>query len=94
VIQEALTNVLKHAGPHADPHVAVSYTPKGIDVEIIDSGLGQRATTDGRGHGQRGMAERLGAHGGTVEVGPRADNGYRVHAWLPLPATASGRIKT
>ena len=87
VIQEALTNVLKHAGPHADPHVAVSYTPKGIDVEIIDSGLGQRATTDGRGHGQRGMAERLGAHGGTVEVGPRADNGYRVHAWLPLPAS-------
>ena len=94
VIQEALTNVLKHAGPKADPQVAVSYSSRGIDVEVVDSGLGQRATTDGRGHGQRGMAERLGAHGGTVEVGPRDGNGYRVHAWLPLPAAASGRIKT
>ena len=94
VIQEALTNVLKHAGPKADPRVAVSYTSKGIDVEIVDSGLGHRATTDGRGHGQRGMAERLGAHGGTVEVGPEGDKGYRVHAWLPLPGTGSERIKT
>ena len=94
VVQEALTNVLKHAGAGADPRVNVSYTSKGIDLDIIDSGLGARATTDGRGHGQQGMVERLSAHGGTIEVGPEDDKGYRVHAWLPLPSTASGRITT
>jgi signal transduction histidine kinase len=87
VVQEALTNVLKHAGAGADPRVHVSYTSKGIDLDILDSGLGARATTDGRGHGQRGMVERLSAHGGTIEVGPEEDKGYRVHAWLPLPAS-------
>jgi signal transduction histidine kinase len=92
VVQEALTNVLKHAGTDADPRVNVSYMPRGIDLEVVDSGLGSLATTDGRGHGQRGMAERLSAHGGTVEFGPRGDEGYRVHAWLPLSASGSGRI--
>jgi signal transduction histidine kinase len=92
VVQEALTNVLKHGGPDADPRVTVAYTSKGIDLDIIDSGLGARATTDGRGHGQRGMVERLSAHGGTIEVGPEDDKGYRVHAWLPLPTTPTGRI--
>jgi signal transduction histidine kinase len=92
VVQEALTNVLKHAGADADPQVAVSYKRDGVDLEIVDSGLGAQATTDGRCHGQRGMAERLSAHGGTIEVGPRGDKGYRVHAWLPLSASGSGRI--
>jgi signal transduction histidine kinase len=92
VVQEALTNVLKHAGADADPQVALSYKRDGVDLEIVDSGLGAQATTDGRGHGQRGMAERLSAHGGTIEVGPRGDKGYRVHAWLPLSASGSGRI--
>jgi len=94
VVQEALTNVLKHAGADADPQVTVAYGRTGIDLEIIDSGLGAQATTDGRGHGQRGMVERLSAHGGTIEVGPEDDKGYRVHAWLPLPTTSSGRITT
>jgi signal transduction histidine kinase len=94
VVQEALTNVLKHAGIGADPRVNVSYQSKGIDLDIIDSGLGARASTDGRGHGQRGMAERLSAHGGTIEVGPEEDGGYRVHAWLPLAPTPSGRMAT
>jgi signal transduction histidine kinase len=92
VVQEALTNVLKHAGADADPQVTVAYGKTGIDLEIIDSGLGAEATTDGRGHGQRGMAERLSAHGGTIEVGPEDDRGYRVHAWLPLPTTSTERI--
>ena len=92
VVQEALTNVLKHAGAEADPRVNVSYTPRGIDLEVVDSGLGSHATTDGRGHGQRGIAERLSAHGGTVEFGPGGDKGYRVHAWLPLSTSGSERI--
>ncbi|HET7725333.1 MAG TPA: histidine kinase [Propionibacteriaceae bacterium] len=92
VVQEALTNVLKHAGPRADPRVHVTYSPHGIDLDVVDSGLGVKATADGAGHGQRGMAERLAALGGTIEVGPRKDKGYRVHAWLPVPAGSSGRI--
>ncbi|MHB1010042.1 MAG: sensor histidine kinase [Propionibacteriaceae bacterium] len=92
VVQEALTNVLKHAGPRANPHVHVTYSPRGIDLDVVDSGLGARATTDGVGHGQRGMAERLAALGGTIEAGPEKDKGYRVHAWLPSHAGASGRI--
>jgi signal transduction histidine kinase len=92
VVQEALTNVLKHAGAAADPRVAVSYLRNGIALEVLDSGLGARATTDGRGHGQRGMEERVSAHGGVVECGPLGDKGYRVHAWLPLSDSGSGRI--
>ncbi len=92
VVQEALTNVLKHAGAEADPRVAVSYLRNGIALEVLDSGLGALATTDGRGHGQRGMAERVSAHGGVVECGPLGHKGYRVHAWLPLSDSGSGRI--
>ncbi|MBI4899487.1 MAG: sensor histidine kinase [Actinobacteria bacterium] len=92
VVQEALTNVLKHAGADADPRVHVAYSTTGIHLDVVDSGLGARAKTDGRGHGQRGMAERLSALGGTIAVGPETDKGYRVHAWLPLSGTSSGRI--
>jgi signal transduction histidine kinase len=92
VVQEALTNVLKHAGADADPRVHIAYSTTGIHLDVVDSGLGERATTDGRGHGQRGMAERLSALGGTIEVGPEKDKGYRVHAWLPLSGTSSARI--
>jgi signal transduction histidine kinase len=91
IVQEALTNVLKHAGREANPQVTVRYLPDAIDLEIVDSGLGSKATTDGRGHGLRGMAERISAHGGTIEVGPR-DHGYRVHAWLPLESPTTERI--
>lgn len=94
VVQEALTNVLKHAGTNADPQVSVTYAADGIDLEIVDSGLGRRATTDGRGHGLRGMAERISTHGGRIETGAREDSGYRVHAWLPLATPSSERIGT
>jgi signal transduction histidine kinase len=94
VVQEALTNVLKHAGTGADPQVTVTYESESIDLEVVDSGLGSRASTDGRGHGLRGMAERISARGGTLEVGPRSESGYRVHAWLPLESPATERIDT
>lgn len=94
VVQEALTNVLKHAGMNADPRVTVTYDGASIDLEIVDSGLGSSATTDGRGHGLRGMAERVSAHGGTLDAGARKDGGYRVHAWLPLSSQGSGSIES
>lgn len=92
IVQEALTNVLKHAGVAADPRVRVTYDVGGIALEIVDSGLGARAVGDGRGHGLRGMAERVTAHGGTLEAGPLPEAGYRVRAWLPVSAPESGRI--
>jgi signal transduction histidine kinase len=92
VVQEALTNVLKHAGADADPRVRVTYASDSIELEVVDSGLGPLAATDGRGHGLRGMAERISAHGGTLTVGPGSDAGYRVHAWLPLESPGTERI--
>ncbi len=93
VIQEALTNVLKHAGAGADPRVTVTYAPDSIDLEVVDSGMGSAASTDGRGHGLRGMAERVSSHGGTLKVGPNGPSGYRVHAWLPLESATTERIE-
>lgn len=92
VVQEALTNVLKHGGPGADPVVTLSYDPEQIEIEVVDSGRGASATSDGRGHGVRGMAERVGSHGGRLETGPRPGGGYAVRAWLPATAPDAGRI--
>jgi signal transduction histidine kinase len=87
IIQEALTNVVKHAGP-ARAQVVVGYGDQEVTVEVTDDGRGVTAPTDnGRarvGHGLIGMRERVAAFGGDLEVGPRPDGGYRVAARLPL----------
>lgn len=93
VVQEALTNVLKHAGPGADPVVTLSYRSDEITIDVSDSGIGARATSDGGGHGLRGMEERVGSHGGRLVAGPR-ERGYQVRAWLPVRAPEPGRISS
>jgi signal transduction histidine kinase len=89
IIQEALTNVVKHAGP-AHAQVTIRYRDHEVAVEVIDDGRGVAAVaTDGRrgtGHGLIGMAERVAAFGGDLEVGPRPGGGFRVAARLPLAA--------
>jgi signal transduction histidine kinase len=81
VVQEALTNAIKHAGP-ARAWVTVRYAPQALDLEISDDG---RATpTNGDGHGLLGMRERVALYGGDLEAGPRAAGGYVVHARFPL----------
>lgn len=87
VVQEALTNVLKHAGPHAHATVILAYLPRSIEVTVIDDGHGARAVNDGRGSGLRGMRERVAAQGGKLEAGPLVTGGFRVHAVIPLPYT-------
>jgi signal transduction histidine kinase len=82
VAQEALTNVLRHAGP-ATAEVRVTYQPGAVVLEVIDDGRGPAATTTAGGHGQLGMRERVAMWGGTLDVGPRSDGGYRVAARLP-----------
>ncbi len=83
VVQEALTNARKHAGPAATTHVRVCV---GDDIEIVveDDGRGASALDDGHGLGLLGMRERVLAHDGTIEAGPRPHGGFRVQARLPL----------
>jgi signal transduction histidine kinase len=89
IVQEALTNVVKHAGP-ARAQVVVGYRDQDITVEVIDDGRGAvPPASDGRvgtGHGLIGMRERVQAFGGDLQVGPRPDGGFRVVARLPLTA--------
>lgn len=83
IVQEALTNVLKHAGPDAQAQVLVSYSLGRIDVDITDNGVGADSQGDGMGHGLRGMAERVHAMGGRLQAAPHPEGGFRVRATLP-----------
>jgi signal transduction histidine kinase len=89
IVQEALTNVVKHAGP-ARAQVVVGYRDQEVTVEVTDNGRGVTAPTDDGparvGHGLIGMRERVAAFGGALEVGPRPGGGFRVAARLPLAA--------
>lgn len=96
VVQEALTNFLKHAGPDAQATVRITHDPTQITVDIQDDGQG---TTDdpseGGGNGLRGMYERVSSMGGKLRVGPRHDTrGFRVTALLPVryPFPTGGSI--
>jgi signal transduction histidine kinase len=87
VVQESLTNVVRHA-PGARVVVDVDYAPDGIDIVIDDDGNGLMAVRPvTSGHGLLGMRERVAAGGGTLEVGPRTTGpGWRVHARFPKAA--------
>lgn len=94
IVQESLTNVLRHAGPAAAT-VRITYEPGEVLVEVTDDGRARPdadvpAEGDAGGHGIAGMRERASALGGTLDAGPRAEGGFRVHARLPavepLPA--------
>ena len=83
VVQESLTNVIKHAGPAAAV-VHVRYEPGEIVVEVADDGRGVNgAVRPNGGHGLLGMKERVAVWGGTLDAGPVAAGGYRVLARLP-----------
>lgn len=86
IAQEAMTNVIKHAGRPAEAIVKVSYEPHQIRLEVLDNGVG---TTDGElatslGHGFVGMRERVDLYRGTLRYGPRPGGGFRVAATLPI----------
>ena len=88
IVQEALTNTLRHGGPDADAFVTLAWTARGLDLQIDDDGCGAAAdpATRGSGQGLRGAAERAALFGGTLESGPRVGAGYRVSAHLPYSA--------
>jgi signal transduction histidine kinase len=84
IVQEALTNVTRHAGP-ATAVVRVSYAERDLAVQIDDDGRGPPpGPPAGRGKGVIGMRERATALGGDLEAGPRPGGGFRVRARLPL----------
>jgi signal transduction histidine kinase len=82
IVQEALTNSLKHAGP-ARATVVVRYIPDALEVEVMDDGRGNGAGV-GSGHGLAGIRERVGAYGGDLEAGAHPEGGFRVRARLKL----------
>jgi len=83
IVQESLTNVLRHAGP-ATATVSVGYRPDEVVLEITDNGRARQVDAAGAaGHGIAGMRERAAALGGTLQAGPRVEGGFRVRARLP-----------
>jgi signal transduction histidine kinase len=98
IVQEALTNTLKHAGVDADADVSVRYTIDAVEIDVRDGGgvdgvdgvVGVMpdppVTAHGRGHGLRGIAERVDGLGGELDFGPADGGGFLVSARLPLGA--------
>jgi signal transduction histidine kinase len=84
IVQEALTNVLKHAGP-ARAEVTIGRERDTVTIEVTDDGTGQYGNgSPGRGHGLAGMRERAAVFGGELVAGPRPGGGFTVRARLPL----------
>src|SRR3954454_22735512 len=85
IIQEALTNVLKHAGPGASATVALSFDPPSVELEVVDNGRGALGRVGvGSRRGLIGMRERVELFGGRFAAGPVDGRGFRVFARLPL----------
>ena len=88
IVQEALTNTRKHAGP-ARASVVLQYAEHGLTVQIDDDGRGTGSPASDGGNGLSGMRERAQALGGTITAGPRAEGGFRVRAFLPAVRVAA-----
>jgi signal transduction histidine kinase len=83
IVQEALTNTLKHAGRPAHAWVAVRYVGDDVEIEVADDGRND-GVSDGAGHGLVGMRERVALCGGELRSGPRPGGGFRISARLPV----------
>jgi signal transduction histidine kinase len=89
LVQEALTNTLKHAGPQARAWVRIQYADRQLEIEVEDDGRGMAAGLGrpgggGNGHGLMGMRERVALYGGDLRIGPRSGGGFEVRARFPL----------
>jgi signal transduction histidine kinase len=82
VVQEALTNVIRHAGD-TRVDVVVHYDPEHVGIEVVDFGRGDGGGGEG-GHGLAGMHERVRVYGGAFEAGPGPEGGFRVRATIPV----------
>jgi signal transduction histidine kinase len=84
IVQEAMTNVLKHGGPGTAAGVTVRVGGRAVTVDVVDDGHGAPALQVRSGHGLVGMRERTQLLGGTLHAGPRPGGGFQVTATLPL----------
>jgi signal transduction histidine kinase len=94
IIQEALTNTMKHAGP-ARAEIRVAYRDDALTVVVADDGRGPGFEPGGGGHGLPGMRERVAVYGGDLDAGAHPGGGFRVRARLPLERgpVASGSVR-
>ncbi|MPZ99836.1 MAG: hypothetical protein GEU80_10970 [Dehalococcoidia bacterium] len=86
VLQEALTNVVKHSRAHS-AQVTVGYEADGVSLQVADDGRGTPPGA-GEGFGMTGMRERIDALGGRFEAVAASPSGFVVRAWLPAPVDA------
>lgn len=87
IVQESLTNTMKHGGPAAAAVVSVDYLEDSLDISVTDNGRGAAAETPPTpGHGLLGIRERVEAFGGKIQTGPRLGGGFAVEAKIPLSA--------
>ncbi|MGW0480257.1 sensor histidine kinase [Nonomuraea sp. NPDC003214] len=84
LVQEGLTNSLRHAGTGARAEVTVRHAPGELDVRVEDDGLGAAAAARPPGHGLVGIRERVALYGGIIDVGPKSGGGFEVRARFPL----------
>jgi signal transduction histidine kinase len=82
IVQESLTNVVKHAGAQC-AEVRVRYGDGALELSIVDDGHGPRSPADPGGHGLVGMRERVALYSGTLSAGPHGGGGFAVAARLP-----------
>jgi signal transduction histidine kinase len=96
IVQESLTNVMRHAGDGARARIVVRLDDGAVDVEVTDDGRGPAVGTAAQpaGHGIEGMRERATTVGGTLTTGRRPGGGFRVHARLPVPLADSSPAAT
>lgn len=94
VVQEGLTNALKHAGVGAAVEVTLAREPGAVLVAVVDDGRGRTVVgpAPSGGHGLVGMRERVAVYDGSLTAGPRLAGGWQVRARLPLPSTAGTEV--
>ena len=85
IVQESLTNAIKHAGPTANAKVIIEYHDDSLDIAVVDDGRGAAAEAQPTpGHGLLGIRERVEAFGGQIQTGPRVGGGFAVEARIPI----------
>ncbi|MEV1159574.1 sensor histidine kinase [Micromonospora chokoriensis] len=94
VVQEALTNALKHAGVGAGVEVVLTYSDEAVLVRVLDNGLGRPLVSPAPsgGHGLLGMRERVTVYDGSLTAGPRPVGGWQVEVRLPLPSEPATEV--
>jgi signal transduction histidine kinase len=89
LVQESITNVIRHAGPAASVSLSLRRLDDRVEIEVMDDGAGSPLPAHGDGHGLIGMRERVAVHSGRLETGPLLTGGWRVFACLPVALEAA-----